>query len=84
MGSTPAKVSKSINWSSPVIEPPRVGNARRQSGPYLRPLPEIGGWRRTFDLSREGTALINIRLFLRLGPSTLTETWLYLWTPPHT
>ena len=22
-------------------------------------------------------------LFLRLGPTTLTETWLYLWTPPH-
>ena len=26
---------------------------------------------------------IDMRLFLRLGPSTLTETWLYLWTPPH-
>ena len=31
----------------------------------------------------EGTDPIDIRLFLRLGPSTLTETWLYLWTPPH-
>jgi glucans biosynthesis protein len=37
----------------------------------------------TFDISWEGTAPIDMRMFLRLGPTTLTETWLYLWTPPH-
>jgi len=25
---------------------------------------------------------IDIRLFLRAGGRTLTETWLYQWTPP--
>ncbi|MDX6751076.1 glucan biosynthesis protein [Geminicoccaceae bacterium 1502E] len=51
--------------------------------PLVRPVPEIGGWRVTFDLEWEGREPIDLRLYLRLGPSTLTETWLYQWTPPH-
>lgn len=51
--------------------------------PLVRPVPEIGGWRVTFDLEWEGTAPIDLRLYLKLGPATLTETWLYQWTPPH-
>ena len=49
----------------------------------LEALPQIGGWRVTFDVSWEGTEPIDMRLYLRLGPTALTETWLYLWTPPY-
>jgi glucans biosynthesis protein len=49
-----------------------------------RPLDPIRGWRAMFDV-RPGvsTEPIDIRLFLRLGTRALTETWLYLWTPPE-
>ena len=51
--------------------------------PLARPLPAINGWRVTFDYSWEGMDPVDMRLFLRMGPTTLTETWLYQWTPPH-
>jgi glucans biosynthesis protein len=51
--------------------------------PLARPLPQINGWRVTFDVAWEGIEPIDMRLFLRMGPTTLTETWLYQWTPPH-
>ena len=49
-----------------------------------RPLREINGYRAMFDLvPPEGsTEQIDIRLFLRSGGKTLTETWLYQYTPP--
>jgi glucans biosynthesis protein len=78
-----APVEPVITLSRGKVEPVTSLGGLFRVSPYLRPLPEINGWRCTFDLSWEGTAPIDIRLFLRLGPSTLTETWLYLWTPPH-
>lgn len=50
--------------------------------PSARPIHELGGWRAIFDLRPEGTEPIDLRCFLRLGGATLTETWLYQWTPP--
>lgn len=58
-------------------------DGRIRISPLPRPVPAIDGWRVTFDLAWEGTDPIDIRMFLRLGPTTLTETWLYLWTPPQ-
>ena len=78
-----APVEPVITLSRGKVEPVTSLGGLVRVSPLLRPLPEIGGWRCTFDLSWEGTEPIDIRLFLRLGPSTLTETWLYLWTPPH-
>ncbi len=78
-----APVEPVITLSRGKVEPVTSLGGLVRVSPFLRPLPEIGGWRCTFDLSWEGTEPIDIRLFLRLGPSTLTETWLYLWTPPH-
>ncbi len=51
--------------------------------PLARPLPEINGWRVNFDISWQGTEPIDLRMYLKLGPSTLTETWIYQWDPPH-
>ncbi len=46
-----------------------------------RPIEELGGWRANFDLRPVGTDPINLRCFLRLGSTALSETWLYQWTP---
>jgi len=38
-------------------------------------------WRAAFDLQREGTGPVDLRLFLRLDGKTLSETWLYQYFP---
>ncbi|MDR2871597.1 MAG: glucan biosynthesis protein D [Xanthomonadaceae bacterium] len=47
-------------------------------------LREIQGYRAMFDVvpPDDSTDQIDIRLFLRSGERTLTETWLYQWNPP--
>ncbi|MET4026500.1 glucans biosynthesis protein [Marinobacter sp. MBR-99] len=48
-----------------------------------RPLHAINGFRAMFDLvPDDDTSPIDLRLYLRLGPQALTETWLYQYTPP--
>lgn len=78
-----APVEPVITVSRGRVETLTALDGRIRISPLVRPVPEIDGWRVNFDLAWEGTEPIDLRLFLRLGPSTLTETWLYLWTPPH-
>ncbi len=40
-------------------------------------------WRALFDARIAGPDPVNLRLFLRLGTKTLTETWLYQFFPPR-
>jgi periplasmic glucans biosynthesis protein len=49
-----------------------------------RPLSEIRGYRAMFDLkpTDDSSEPVDLRLFLRLGDQSLTETWIYQWTPP--
>ena len=49
-----------------------------------RPLASIKGWRAMFDLRPTDNSLepINLRLYLRSDGQTLSETWVYQWTPP--
>ncbi len=49
-----------------------------------RPLASVSGYRAMFDLKPmdASTDPIDLRLYLRLGERTLSETWLYQWTPP--
>lgn len=48
-----------------------------------RPLHAINGFRAMFDLIPDDSAdPIDLRLYLRLGPQALSETWLYQYTPP--
>lgn len=49
-----------------------------------QPQAEIRGWRAKFDIrpTDESVEPIDLRLYLRLGPRALTETWIYQWTPP--
>ena len=41
--------------------------------------PTAGG--RLFDLQLDGNAPVDLRLFLKLGDKTLSETWLYQYFP---
>lgn len=52
--------------------------------PSARPLHEIKGWRVIFDLKLTDDSVepIDMRLFLRSGGQSLSETWLYQYTPP--
>ena len=45
---------------------------------------EFHGYRALFDVKPpdDGTAPIDMRLYLRVDGRALTETWIYLWTPP--
>ena len=38
-------------------------------------------WRALFDLQVEGSAPVDLRLFLKLGGKTLSETWIYQYFP---
>lgn len=69
-----ARVEPIITASHGVIE---LTSAR-----ILRP---IQGYRVMFDLrpnARDSTP-VDLRLFLKVGDETLTETWMYQWTPPE-
>ncbi len=49
-----------------------------------RPLASIRGYRAMFDLRPGDESLlpVNLRMYLRAGSRTLTETWMYQWSPP--
>lgn len=42
-----------------------------------------GHWRAQFDFTPAGKEVVDLRLFLRLGAQTLSETWLYQYYPPE-
>lgn len=68
-----ARISASINPSSGRVELASI-----------RPLHSINGYRVRFDLvpSDDSETPINLRVYLKSGSETLSETWLYQWTPP--
>jgi glucans biosynthesis protein len=43
-----------------------------------------GIWRAQFDLAAVGAEPVELRVYLRSGDQTLTETWLYQFLPPPT
>jgi len=44
---------------------------------------EFHGYRALFDVKPDdGIAPIDLRLYLRVSGRALTETWIYLWSPP--
>jgi len=38
-------------------------------------------WRALFDLQVEGAQPVDLRMYLKLGNKTLSETWLYQYFP---
>ncbi len=54
-----------------------------ESNGYVIKVVGTQRWRALFDVSIEGKEPVDLRLFLRLGDKTLTETWLYQYFPPQ-
>lgn len=46
----------------------------------VEPMPQGGSWRAVFDVTAEGADPVELRCFLRIGDTALTETWSYQWT----
>jgi len=51
---------------------------------FVEPVPDSKHWRAQFDLALAGTEPAEIRMFLRSGDRTLTETWLCQFEPRPT
>jgi glucans biosynthesis protein len=48
---------------------------------FTEPVPGTPRWRAVFDLAPGGLDPVELRLFLRLADTPLSETWLYQFTP---
>jgi len=48
---------------------------------FVEPVGSTKRWRAQFDLSYSGDDPVELRLYLRKGTQTLTETWLYQFEP---
>jgi len=67
------------------VKPEPVLTASRGKFSYVftEPVPDgvAGHWRAQFDLTVEGKDPVDMRLYLKNGDQTLTETWLYQYLP---
>ena len=50
-------------------------------GAYVLKVVGTDRWRALFDLQVEGSGPVDLRLFLKLGGKTLSETWIYQYFP---
>ncbi len=65
------------------VEPVITASRGRVEITSARPLSSIEGYRAMFDLVPDDSLEpIDLRLQLKMGEQTLTETWLYQYTPP--
>lgn len=63
------------------VEPVIWVSRGRVMSPVARRVREFDGWRAHFDLRVDGTEPVNMRCFLRIGQTALTETWVYQHSP---
>lgn len=67
------------------VKPEAVLSASRGSFSYVftEAVPDDvpGHWRAQFDLTVDGTAPVDMRLYLKSGDKTLSETWLFQYHP---
>ena len=67
------------------VKPELVLTASRGKFSYIFaeavPNGVAGHWRAQFDFTTEGTEPVDMRLFMKTGDQTLTETWLYQYQP---
>ena len=68
---------------SALVEPVITASRGKIELTSARPLDAINGWRALFDLvPDDSSAPVDLRLYLKAGNKTLTETWLYKYLPP--
>jgi glucans biosynthesis protein len=63
------------------LEPIITAARGKTSYVFTERIPGTERWRCQFDLTAEGKAPVELRLFLRLGRHAATETWLYQFHP---
>lgn len=67
------------------VKPQAVLSTSRGTFSYVftEPVPDgvDGHWRAHFDLTVDGKAPVDMRLYLKAGDKTLSETWLYQYNP---
>ncbi|HEY0972893.1 MAG TPA: glucan biosynthesis protein D [Solimonas sp.] len=65
------------------VEPVITASRGRVEITSARPLDPIRGYRALFDIKPDDSLEpIDLRLYLKRGKDTLTETWVYQWAPP--
>jgi periplasmic glucans biosynthesis protein len=63
------------------VAPAITTSAGNVQHPVAQPNPATKGWRVSFVLIPESTALCELRCLLKLGDEVLSEVWSYRWTP---
>jgi glucans biosynthesis protein len=58
------------------------GNPGEIANVVVQRNPEIPGVRVSFEMKPAGAELVELRLILKSGAQTISETWLYRWTKP--
>jgi glucans biosynthesis protein len=66
-----------------IPEPVLSAATGRFSYVFAEAVPDgvAGHWRAQFDFTPQSREVVDLRLFLRLGERTLSETWLYQFRP---
>lgn len=59
------------------LTPVVTASRGKVSDAYVLKVTDTDRWRAGFDLQLDGNGPVDLRLFLRLGNRTLSETWLY-------
>ena len=63
------------------VTPVVTASRGRVDGAYVLKTVGTDRWRAAFDLHMDGNGPVDLRLFLKLGDQTLSETWLYQYFP---
>ena len=63
------------------VTPVVTASRGRVDGAYVLKTVGTDRWRAAFDLHLDGNGPVDLRLFLKLGDQTLSETWLYQYFP---
>jgi glucans biosynthesis protein len=72
-----------LDWKTAKVEPVITLSSGRAEITSARPLASVKGARVMFDVvPGAGLDPITLRLYLRVGEQSLSETWLYEWVPP--
>jgi len=63
------------------VKPVVTASRGRIDNAYVIKVVGTDRWRALFDLQLEGNEPADLRMFLKLGDTTLSETWLYQYFP---
>ena len=66
--------------SRPAIHADVGASAGRIENVVVTPVPELSGWRISFDLVPAGAKLVEMHCFLADDTGRLSENWIYRWT----